>query len=408
MTHTGFQRVTRVLSRVTVWFLLAGSLSLSACSTATNFLFKPEIQTKEVWQSKTGTGARDFYTRLIPAVTEDRIFVADVSGQVMAYERKNGKRLWQKAFPVAISGGVFVGYGILLFGTEEGDLYALDSDNGQTLWHKRLSSEILSVPQANGQLVITQTLDGKLFALDQKTGAQKWLFQVTVPSLSLRGTSSPKLLDEVAIAGFANGKLIAVLLANGLPVWEKAIAQPQGRSELDRIVDIDGDFIIDGQTVYAATFQGRVAALDLRSGRALWQREISTSLGLEEGLGNIYAIDASSRIIALDQQTGADVWQQEALLNKKLSKPVKFGNYLMTGDEEGFLHFISQIDGRIIEKIRVKGATDNMNPQAKPKARFTPAHIESGNGLRTEPVVKDGLLYVINNSGTLRALKVIN
>lgn len=407
MKNSFFQRASIRLLAFFMVLVFAGS-TLSACSTVNSFLFKPEVQIKEVWQRKTGAGSRNFYTRLVPAVTEDRIFVADITGQVMAYERNKGKLLWQKSFPDAISGGVFVGYGVVLFGTQEGNIFALDASNGQTLWEKSLSSEILSVPQANGQLVIVQTLDGKLFALDQKTGAQKWLFQVTVPSLSLRGTSSPKLLDEIVLAGFANGKLIAVLLQTGLPVWERAVAQPQGRSELDRIVDIDGDFIVDGQTVYAATFQGNIAAIDLRSGRPLWQREMSSGLSLAEGLGNIYAIDSNSRIVALDQPSGADVWEQKALQNKKLSAPVKFGNYIVTGDDEGFLHFISQIDGSIVEKIRIKGSADNLNPQAKPKARFTPTRIEPGNGLRTEPVVKDGLLYVINNSGTLRALSVVN
>lgn len=382
-------------------------LNLTACASLTNSLFKPEIQIDELWQRKTGTGTRNYYTHLKPAVTENIIYVADTTGQVTAYERDKGKRLWQLNIPDNISGGVFAGYGLLIFGTQEGVLYALDIETGDIQWEKRLSSEILSMPSANGQLVIAQTLDGKLFALDQKTGAQRWVYQVTVPSLSLRGTSSPQLLDEIALAGFANGKLVAVLLETGLPVWERVISQPQGRSELDRIVDIDGDFIVGAQMVYAAAFQGKIAAVELLSGRPVWQREISTSLGLEEGLGNIYAIDSRSHIVALDQQTGADVWQQKELQNKKLSSPLAYSNYLVTSDEEGFLYFISQLDGSVTEKFRIKGAVDNINPQAKTKARFTPVRIEPDNGIRVRSVVKDETLYVINNSGTLRALSVI-
>jgi len=390
-----------------LFFVMA--YSLSACSTLTlpHFIFKPEIQVKELWQRKTGTGIRDFYTHLIPAVTEERIYVADTTGIVAAYERKKAKRLWQKTFQEVISGGVFVGYGLVLFGTEGGDLYALDAENGKVLWQQHLSSEILSVPVANGQLVIAQTADGKLFALDQETGAQKWLFQVSVPALSLRGTSSPQLNDEIVLSGFANGKLIALHLTTGLPVWERAISLPQGRSELDRIVDIDGNFIVEGPKAYASTYQGHVASIDIRSGRPIWQREISSSLDLASGLGNIYLIDFESRIVALDELTGADVWGQKDLLNKKLSSPVSYGNYLITGDEEGYLYFISQIDGKIIKKIRIKGTTDNINPEAKSKARFTPTSVEPGNGLRTRVVVKDDVLYVINNSGTLRALRVV-
>ena len=383
---------------------------LSACSTLTlpHIFFKPEIQVKELWQRKTGTGIRDYYTHLIPAVTEEHIYVADTTGIVTAYERKKASRLWQKTFQEVITGGVFVGYGLVLFGTEGGDLYALDADSGKVLWQQHLSSEILSIPAANGQLVVAQTADGKVFALDQETGAQQWLFQVSVPPLTLRGTSSPKLNDETALCGFANGKLVAMSLATGLPMWERAISIPQGRSELDRIVDIDGDFIVEGPKAYAATYQGHVASIDIRNGRPVWQREISSSLDLASGLGNIYLINPESHIIALDELTGADVWEQKSLLNKKLSSPVSFGNYLVVGDEEGYLHFISQIDGKIIKKIRIKGTTDNMNPEAKSQARFTPTRVETGNGIRTRVIVKDDLLYVINNSGTLRALRIIN
>ena len=388
------------------FLILVMAYSLSACSTFSQLIFKSDIQVKELWQRKTGAGTRNYYTHLIPAVTEERIYVADTAGIVTAYERKKAKRLWQKTFQDVISGGVFVGYGLVLFGTEGGDLYALNAENGKVLWKQRLSSEILSVPAANGQLVVAQTADGKLFALDQQTGAQKWMFQVSVPALSLRGTSSPQLNDEVVLCGFANGKLVALYLTTGLPIWERAISLPKGRTELDRIVDIDGDFIFEGPKAYASTYQGHVASIDVRSGRPIWQREISSSLDLASGLGNIYLIDAESHVVALDQLTGADVWEQKSLLNKKLSSPVSYGNYLVTGDEEGYLYFISQIDGKILKKIRIKGFTDNINPEAKSKARFTPTRIEPGNGLRTRVVVKDDLLYVINNSGTLRALRV--
>ncbi|PCJ17383.1 MAG: outer membrane protein assembly factor BamB [Gammaproteobacteria bacterium] len=366
-----------------------------------------ELKIRQKWAVRVGEGVGQFESQIAPVITEQHVFISDTTGSVSAFQRDSGELVWRSELEVIVQGGVYAGYGVLLVGTREGEAIAIDSKTGKILWRQALSSEVLATPQSNGDIVVVQTSDGKLFGLDKKTGERRWVYDTSIPLLTLRGTSTPYILDDVVVAGFANGKVAVVQLNSGLPLWERPISLPTGRSELERIVDIDGDFIVQGGLIYVSSYQGKIAALELTSGRTVWQQDNSSSLSLAEGLGNIYVTEANSQIKAVDQKTGGTVWLQESLVNRKLTGPTRLGNYLVVGDLEGFVHWISQIDGRIVARERVTSLVPRDNPVVKQKARYHNTVREVGEGLRTQLIEKDRVLYVLNNSGTLAALEIV-
>jgi outer membrane protein assembly factor BamB len=276
---------------------------------------------------------------------------------------------------------VGAGYGLVLLGTLKGEVIALDTSNGEEKWRARVTSEVLAAPAINGDVVLVQTQDDRLIALDADTGSQRWIYESTPAVLTLRGTGSPVLTNRLAIAGLSSGKVIALDAQRGLPVWEQRVAIPQGRSELDRVVDIDGGLLLSGGTLYVVSYQGRVAALELESGRVLWQREASSSVGVAQGFGNVYVSLASGAVEGIDERSASALWNNDALARRQLSAPEVFSSYVAFGDLEGYLHLISQVDGRFVGRVRV-----------------------DSDGLRARPLVVGGWLYAFGNGGKLVAL----
>jgi outer membrane protein assembly factor BamB len=119
-------------------------------------------------------------------------------------------------------------------------------------WRSRVTSEVLAPPANNGDVVVVQTQDDRLIGLDAATGDRRWIYENTPAVLTLRGTGAPIATNRLAVAGLSTGKVVAVDINNGVPVWESRVAIPQGRSELDRVVDIDGGLLLSGETLYVA------------------------------------------------------------------------------------------------------------------------------------------------------------
>jgi len=363
--------------------------------------FDPEIQVERLWRSGIGEGLGRKYLRLHPALIADLVIGADGYGVVQANDRFSGKRVWRteigaveggwfSAFdfmdrrdPSFVAGGVGSGAGLVLLGTTNGEVVALDASDGSERWRTELGSEVVAPPVARRDSVFVRTIDGRLLALDVANGDKVWSFDNQVPILTLRGTSPPVVDDDIVYAGFANGKVSAVRSGNGEPIWEHRVMLPEGRSELERMVDADTRPLVSGGAVFVGAYQGRVKSLSRRDGRPRWEQEISTFLNLAEGYGQVYAIDAEDVITAIDQQSGEVVWTQEDFKRRKLTAPTAFSNYVVFGDEEGYLHVIAQRDGRHLGRHKI-----------------------DGKGLRSAPLVADGTLYVLGNSGRLQAVEL--
>ena len=283
-----------------------------------------------------------------------------------------------------ITGGVGAGSGLVMVGTQQAEIVVLDQITGDELWRTSVSSEVLSPPQTNGDVVVAQTVDGKLLALDIEDGNQRWIYETNLPALTLRGTSRPVITSTGAvIAGVSNGTLVAVSAADGIWRWEERVAVPEGQYDIDRVIDVDGDLLLDGNRILASSYQGNLMAFDVASGRIVWGMEASSYHGLDRGFGNIYYCSDRSHIVAVRDNSNDIVWENENLAYRAITAPTAINNYVAVGDFEGYLHLLSQIDGRIVGRTRI----DN-------------------DGVRSNLLVKDGWLYAYGNSGRLTALSL--
>ena len=231
----------------------------------------------------------------------------------------------------------------------------LSADDGVVEWEAAVSGEVLAAPAVSDDWVIVQTYDGKLLGFQSGADEPTWTFTSDVPVLTLRGTSTPILVGGNAIAGFGDGKVIAVDVNSGNVSWESRIGVPQGSSEIDRIVDIDGAMTQQGIELFVASYQGRVAALDNRTGRKLWQQNVSSVTGTHVGFGNVYVADVDGTLSAF-LRTGQGVrWQNIELGYRQLSRPTPVSSYVATVDFDGYLHLLSQVDGQIVGRTKIGG-----------------------------------------------------
>ena len=383
----------------TKWLLtLAMALSLTGCSTISGWfdyddddptapvdLVKIEqtVKIKKLWSAGVGDGQGDGLYRIQPAINGDVIYAASAEGRVRAFERAKGKSLWKVDLDTTLSGGVGVYDDAVLLGSSEGFVLKLDAGSGELLWSTRLHGEVLAPPQANGKVVVAQTYDGKLQGLDFNTGEILWTYDSNVPVLTIRGTSVPILRNGVVYAGFANGRVLAFDAQTGAIGWEVRVAISQGRSEIERIVDVDGTMQLAGNELYAASYQGRVVAIDAASGRKLWQQDVSSFSGVSQGFGNIYVADEDGTLTAYLRNGQGVRWTQAALGYRQLSRPTPVSSYVAVGDYEGYVHLLSQVDGEFAGRVKV-----------------------DGDGVRADMLSDGNTLYVFGNSGKLAVYEI--
>ena len=344
--------------------------------------FEKTLQVKILWDTDTGSGTDNLRLRLIPRVDGGRVYAADSEGQVQAFDSLTGERIWGVDLDLPLSGGPGSGDGLVLLGTTDGEVVALNAENGEQLWKAQVSSEVLSVPAAESGVVVVHSIDGKLVGLSTADGKPLWLYSRKVPVLTLRGTSSPIINGGVVYTGFAGGKLVAVDLQKGFVQWEVSITAPSGRSELERMVDIDGDPFISDGTVYVATYQGELAAVSEYSGTLLWRRKLSSYSGIDADWRNLYVSDDAGNVWGINPVNGAAMWKQDKLLNRRLSAPAVIDGYVVVGDYEGYLHWLSHDDGKMVARTRIGSAA-----------------------ITSPPVMSDGVVYVFGDGGALAAVQ---
>ncbi len=340
------------------------------------------FQTPVLWQNNTGAKLKGNALKLRPAVHGNQLLIATPAGEVESLNLDNGASLWRSRLKFDLTGGPGVSEDLVLVGGRKGDVVALSLSDGSELWRVQVSSEVLSAPQAAHGIVIVRSVDGKLTALSAKNGQRLWVYERQVPLLSLRGTSTPMIDGSTVYAGFDSGYLSAVNLDDGKPLWETRLSQPSGRSELERMVDIDADLAMFKGVLFITGFQGRTVAFDVLKGEALWNKETSSYSGLAVDDQAVYLSDSQGYVQAFDRYSGRVLWQQEKLQYRRLSAPALVGNYLVVGDFEGYLHWLRKEDGQFAARTE----TDK-------------------SGLRIAPIATDKGLLVLTNQGTLYLLQ---
>ncbi len=334
----------------------------------------------ELWSKNTGKGSSKHFLKLTPAHIQGKVFVADIHGNLEGIDATSGKTLWESDADLTITGGPGASKKLTMIGSDEGDVLAYTSETGELLWQAKVSSEILSAPTEAYDIVVVRTIDGKIFGLNASDGSHLWIYDRTVPTLTLRGTSNPVITGDVVIAGFDGGRLAAIELHTGKLIWETSISLASGRSQLERMVDIDSDPVIIGNDVYVATFQGRLASVTLESGRISWTRDISSYAGLTSDGQNIYITDDQSHVWALDRASGNSIWKQENLFARMVTAPATIGDLVVVGDLEGYLHWMDKSSGQFVARTRV-----------------------SNSPIIAPPVAVEDIIYAYSSDGTLAA-----
>jgi outer membrane protein assembly factor BamB len=312
------------------------------------------------------------------------VFAADRKGKVQAHNRLTGEKRWSIDAELPFSAGPAVGEDKLILGTSDAEVAAFSSADGTLLWKTTLSSEILALPSVGDGMVVVRSSDGHITALDEKTGATQWTYERSAPALSVRSRGAPIIADDLVIDGYASGKLVALRLKDGKTEWEATVAIPHGRSEIERLVDVDSVPVVKGDTIYVTGYQGGVAAVSLKDGDVLWREEkISSYSGLAANRRSLFLTDANSDVWQLDLRNGGDLWKQDELHQRRLTAPAVVKDFIVVGDFEGYVHVLSQEDGSLLARIQVDD---------------TP--------IETAPVVFEEVVYVYTSGGTLAALSV--
>ncbi|MFZ5522722.1 MAG: outer membrane protein assembly factor BamB [Pseudomonadota bacterium] len=313
--------------------------------------FTQSARFEQRWHGEAGDSGLD---QLQPALTADAVYAASAKGDLVRLDRSSGKKVWRIKTGITVSGGVASGAGLVLIGSNKGDMLAYD-ESGNLRWQSKVPSEVLSVPQIADGVVIVRSGDGRIAALDATDGKRLWLYERSTPALVVRSHAGVTVQRGVAFAGFAGGKLVALKIADGSVLWEVTVSQPRGNTELERISDITSNPVADDEQVCAIAFQGRVACYDVAQGSPLWNRDISSDKGMMLLRKYLYISDARGSVIALDKTSGSTLWKSDKLSLRDISAPLVLEKLVVVGDYAGYLHGLNREDGSMAARIKLDG-----------------------------------------------------
>ena len=302
--------------------------------------------------------------RLRPLLIGDRIYSIDTGGTVICVDLVKGRKLWKFDTELAPITGLGGNDQILIATSKDGDIVAFRESDDELvkLWGIRVESEIRATPVVDNDQVFVRSVDGKLRSLAIADGAEQWVVSRRVPALSLTGNSEPLVAGPLVFTGFDDGKVIAYERASGQTRWESTISAPSGRTEIERLVDVDGRFVLSNGVIYVASFQGRLAAIQAVSGDLLWSREFSTYQSIAIDDDALYLSADNSHLWSIDRRTGTAFWKQDVLHARKITAPAIFGDNLVVADLDGYLHWFSKGEGTLLGIIRTSYTRNYVQP----------------------------------------------
>lgn len=371
------------------YLLVLAAVMVAACSSPGEI--KPEklldienkVEFDRVWRKDSGKFDSKRFGQLKPAFASGRVVLMDAKGYVSAFDSESGDKLWRVRIkedavyenerrwyriptwfrsnksPVAISGGVGLYDDVVAVGSFDGDVILLDAESGEERWRKPVSSEVLSAPQPNGDVVVVHTVDGKIHGLDLATGDKRWQYDNPQAVLTLRGSATPLVTETLVVAGFDSGKIAAIDPDNGIALWDHRVAIPKGRTEFERIVDIDGTPLLVGDLVFAASYQGRIVALSRASGRSIWAQDVSTHSNISSNGAAIFVTADDDSIVAFNLANGEELWTNDQLLRRSLTGPVVVSGYVAAADGDGHLHVFDADTGEYLARKKISGSGVN-------------------------------------------------
>jgi outer membrane protein assembly factor BamB len=345
-------------------------------------LKSPTIKVQRVWGASVGGGGKKMRLGLGIASANERLYAAGFDGDVAAFDLKNGKQVWRTKTKLELTGGTGAGADLIAVGSAKGVVVALSASDGKELWRSEVHGEILSAPAVGAHDVVVRTVDGKLRALSATDGKELWSTEQQIPKLTLRGVASPVIAREMVISGFDNGRVLAVSLADGATVWDSPVSPSHGRTELDRLNDIDAAVRVEGDDVFVAGFQGRAAMLALESGQIWWTKDVSSYRGVAVDDDQMYLSTSTGEVVALKRRTGTELWRDTTLKFRSLSAPAVVGDYVVVADLDGYVHWFDRATGTLAGRAKT-----------------------AGERVTNPPLVIADTLYLIDDDGDISALR---
>ncbi len=374
--------------RSTAWvFWIVGALLLASCADTLPVTplapLKPTMEAEVVWKQGVGSVEQAI---LRPVMVQGVLYVANEAGELRAFEPATGKELWRVKTLEPFSAGIGSGDQMLLLGNKKGEVLAYTL-KGDLLWRSQLSSELMVAPQAAEGVVVTRTADGRISGLAGADGKHRWSVQRPMPALVLRGISQIAMERGAVLVGLPGGKLMALNLADGNVGWEATISIPRGATELERINDVVGTPLFGFRDVCTASYQGKVACLDVAKGETIWSTDLSVTGALSAEGNKLFATTEKGDVVALNRTSGTVVWKQETLEGRYPSAPQAFNDYVVVGDAQGVVHFLSRADGTEMGRLKTEDVAIIQQPQV----------LDDNLILLTN---RDGKLYVLAPHGT--------
>ena len=319
--------------------------------------FDETLNIQQIWKTKIGKGSEFLHLSLLPSGDKTRIFLASHDGKVAAFQSRNGEKLWNLDLETELTSGPSFGNNRIIIISRNGELICLRDDDGSEVWRVKIKGESIALPLIRNDAVTVLTIDGQLRNFSIFDGSERWTTNQDMPSLTLRGASSPIAIGNNVIAGFDNGRLVSVNIDTGVVEWESMLSPPSGRTDLERLTDIDGVIKSMGQDIYAVGYQSQVASIAAESGQILWAKDLSSTAGVAIDEELIYAVTDTGDLVGMKRLDGSEIWRKDILLRREVTAPTKFKSTIVVGDYEGYLHFFDHKTGELVSRKRVgKGA----------------------------------------------------
>ena len=383
---------------VALVLLVACAIAFGGCSTVKNMFtskkdkvlkpaelteFTPSVSVVRLWSANAGKGEGLIGARQAPAIADGRVYAAAVRGGVHAYDLKTGASIWHYESKLPLSGGPGVGDGLVVAGSLEGDVVALDAATGAEKWKAKVGNEIIAAPVIGQGMVFVHSNDGRVTAFDETSGQRRWFWSHEVPALAVRGNAAPVLGPGYLFVGNDDGTMSALAVSDGRPLWEQTVAEAAGRTELERMADVDGTPVLDETTLYASSYKNQTMAIDAPSGRPNWTHDSGGSAKVAVSSDRVVVSGTSGTVWGLDKASGAGLWQQDALARRNVTGPAIQGDYAVVGDFDGYLHWLKLSDGAFAARMRA-----------------------GKDALRAAPVVSDGILVTEDTGGRISAFQL--
>ena len=291
----------------------------------------------------------------VPGFGDRLVYAASHGGDVYALAEEGGRTVTRIETNARLAGGVGVGDNLVVVSSIKGDVLAFDAA-GRSLWKASVAGDVLAAPAVVGAKVIVRTADGRIFALNRIDGKRQWVFQRATPALTLRTNASIVSNRGTLYAGYPGGKVVAIEVEGGKPIWEATISLARGATELERVADVAGAPVLDDTRICAAVYQGRTGCVETLSGNVLWSREISSPDGVAVDGKNVYVADTGGNVFALDKTNGATLWKLEKLVRRDPGTPILVGGKVVVGDKDGLIHVLSPENGDLIGRVPTDGS----------------------------------------------------